>query len=96
MRFRFSIRELFLSITIIGIALGWWYDRRETARYNEKVSLVLQHKMKRLGASIPLVINEYYDELVKAGYKGESGEFEEELPVASAPATSHAAELEDH
>ena len=98
MRFRFSIRELLLVVVILGIALGWWCDRQRMARYSGKVSLVLQHNMKVPEVCIPQMINEYYDELVKAGFKGMSLSDEEELPLASAPppATRHAAALEDH
>jgi hypothetical protein len=94
MRFRFSIRELFLIVCVIAVALGWWCDRQRMAHYNEKVSLVLQHQMKVPGFVIPQTINEYYDELVQRGFKGFTEE--EELPFASAPqpATKHAAETE--
>jgi len=87
MRFKFSIRELFLVVCIVGVALGWWSDRQRTAHYREKVSLVLQHSLKVPASNIPVTINDYYDELVQRGFKGIADE--EELPFASAsqPAT---------
>jgi hypothetical protein len=30
-RMRFSIRDLLLLVLVVALALGWWFDRRNTA-----------------------------------------------------------------
>jgi hypothetical protein len=42
MRFRFTIRDLLLTTTIVALALGWWLDHRRITRNANLESMILK------------------------------------------------------
>jgi hypothetical protein len=75
-RFRFSIRELFLVILVVAVALGWWIEHRQVNH--------LQWRLKVVRAWVGLIDTQGTDYPMEL-FEGEPPERLSGLPISKTP-----------